>query len=47
MRSTVVLPHPDGPTMTNNSPSPTSQIDVADRPVAGRKPFAQVPQFER
>ena len=29
MRSVVLLPQPDGPTSTTNSPSPISQIEVA------------------
>ena len=36
IRSAVVLPHPDGPTSTMNSPSPTS----SDRSLTAWKPFS-------
>ena len=36
IRSAVVLPHPDGPTSTMNSPSPTSR----SRSLTAWKPFA-------
>ena len=31
IRSTVVLPEPDGPSMEKNSPSPMVEVDVVDR----------------
>ena len=38
IRNSVDLPHPDGPTMTNNSPSPTSRSTsrTAQSPVGKR-----------
>ena len=35
-RSSVLLPHPDGPTSTRNSPSSIVEVDVADAAVAVR-----------
>ena len=32
IRSAVVLPHPDGPTKTTNSPSAISQVELGDGP---------------
>ena len=30
MRSSVVLPQPDGPSSVKNSPSPTVEVDIVD-----------------
>ena len=35
MRSVVVLPQPDGPSMTKNSPSSTVKVESCDRDEVG------------
>ena len=45
MRSSVVLPLPEGPTMVKNSPSPIVEIDAVDRR-EGAEGLGELAQFE-